>query len=171
MIGRNPMPPTSSFDFPASLRTWTEVTRDVAIPLGPPEAELIQRAELISRRLDDEPIHRIAEELSADSDVVELMHALRQVLEHVGDSPAENPYSLVCRAYELASLLIWDDDIDEGAEIRGQFALIAWRHCRRFRSFREMKDWERRCVAHVEAQSHIQDFLSLPLVEVSDVLA
>jgi tetratricopeptide (TPR) repeat protein len=165
------MQQTTSFDLAATLKAWTDITRGVALPLGTASSELIQRAELLSRRLDDEPIHRIAEELKADSDAVELMHALRLVLEHAGDSPAEHPYNRVCRVYELASLLTLEDDIDEGAEIRGQLALIAWRHCRRFRTYQEARTWESRSVDHALQQSHVRDFLSLADADRSDDLA
>lgn len=171
MIGWNPMPPTTSFHLPTTLRAWSDLTRGVAIPLGTALAELMQRAELLSKRLDNEPIHMIAEELKDDSDAVELMHALRLVLEDAGDSSVEHPYTRVCRAYELASLLTWEDDIDEGAEIRGQLALIAWRHCRRFRTYQEARTWELRSVDHALQQSHVRDFLSLADADRSDDLA
>jgi tetratricopeptide (TPR) repeat protein len=165
------MPPTTSFDLPETLRTWADATRGVDLPMGTSVAELIQRAELLSQRLDDEPIHRIAEDLQADSDAVELMHALRQVLQHAGENSAEHPYNRVCRAYELSSLLSWEDDISEEAEIRGQLALIAWRHCRRFKTYRETREWEARCVDATLSQEHIRDFLCLSGADRSDDLA
>src|SRR4029453_5250633 len=72
VIGRKPMQQTTSFDFAATLRAWADITRGVDIPMGTAVAELIQRAELISRRLNDEPIDSIAEELRSDSDAAEL---------------------------------------------------------------------------------------------------
>jgi tetratricopeptide (TPR) repeat protein len=164
------MQQTTSFDFAATLRAWADITRGVDIPMGTAVAELIQRAELISRRLNDEPIDSIAEELRTDSDAAELMHALLQLLEHAGESADEVPFIQVCRAYGLTLLLPWKDEIDEAAEIRGQLALIAWRHCRRFRTYREAKVWEARCVAQALSQGHVRDFLSIPSAERSDAL-
>jgi tetratricopeptide (TPR) repeat protein len=165
------MPQTTSFDFPTTLKAWADVTQGVSIPLGAAEAELIQRARLLSTRLDDESTKTISEELRTDPDAVELMHALRQVLELAGESSAALLYNRVCRAYELSLLLSWEDDIGEHAEIRGQLALIAWRYCRKFKTYPEAREWETKCVDATLSQEHVRDFLSISSADRSDDLA
>lgn len=154
-----------------TIREWGEATRDAELRRGPTILESIRRAEFICTRLNLQQVHEIAAELQSREDRADVLQALRLLLESVGDSPDDDRFRQLCGAYDLAVRIPWEDEVGEGADLRMNLALIAWRHCRRFKTYREAHEWEARCVMEALSQEHVCDFIALSGRARSDALS
>lgn len=95
-----------------------------------------------------------------------MLHALVSILGRTQDQQTTS-FFLLDKAYALVRSLNWEDEFDEKEGLLAAIAFLSWNCCRRYRSYPETEQWERRVVEHVRAQTPARDLLTLEPSELS----
>ena len=139
-----------------ALRSWVEATRGVALPLGPPNATSMARADTILAGLKsnvDEGALLTAIEVAGPDLLYALCSRIAEDPEGIGANTIEVVYRIVRNAK-------WDSVFDESSDLLARLAFLSWDLSRRADRFVDARAWRARCTQHALDQEHIKAFFA-----------
>jgi tetratricopeptide (TPR) repeat protein len=114
-------------------------------------------------KLGTQPIEALAHEVDRDPRTPEILNTLIDLMDRRRIPASKESLAHHCRAYELVSIVGWDDEVDEKEWMLARLAFLAWNQARLIEDIAAANAWQTRCSRHCLSQEHVRNFVAAPL--------